>query len=92
MLTESDQIQIKHSPHTSMLHLVHTQQTRKFTTVTAFLKVKLGDVLPETLGIFVQLRTDNAGERTGVLSVNVFLVRSEMIPSREALHALLALI
>jgi hypothetical protein len=41
-----------------------------------FRKMKLGYVFPQTLRVFIQLRTDHAHERARVLAVYVFLVRS----------------
>lgn len=57
-----------------------------------FSVVKFGNVLPQALGVFVQLRADHAGKRAGVFSVNVFLVSAQVVASREALHAMLALV
>lgn len=44
--------------------------------VVRFLVMELGYVLPETLGVLVQLRAYETGKRPCVLSMDIFFVRS----------------
>lgn len=45
--------------------------------------MKFGNVFPKAFGVLVELRTNNASERSGILPMYVFLVRSQMVASGE---------